>query len=116
MPLIKFASPIDEPKKTFNCKYIGSTNVNKPNGMDELNNAIDKLYTSTYKAYLEDNSQEYDNNFNEATDDLNEILLNKDTTIDLVKTKWQNVAVTISPSTIYTHKINDDVSFTDHFT
>jgi hypothetical protein len=35
---------IDEPKKSINCKYIGSTIVDKSSGMDTLNDAIWKTY------------------------------------------------------------------------
>ncbi len=115
LPLIKFPSPIDEPKKTINCKFIGSILVEKPNGMKILNDAIDKLYIQTYKSYLRESRQEYVNNnddFSEINEEnLEDILLNKDKNIDLIKDKWDNVSVTISPSTIYTHKINYNVNF-----
>ena len=106
LPLVKFPTPIDEPKKTINCKYIGSIVVKRPSGMEILNDAIDSLYLNSYKL------ANIENDFDSSLDpeEINEeILLNKDKTIDTVKTTWLNVAVTISPSTIYTHKINHDV-------
>ena len=114
LPLIKFPSPIDEPKKTINCKYIGSITVNRPNGINVLNDAIDNLYINSYKACLRESNQLIDHliRCSEITGENNfeEIKSNKDKTIDIVKKTWSNVAVTISPSTIYTHKINSDVS------
>ena len=74
--------------------------------MEILNDAIDSLYLNSYKL------ANIENDFDSSLDpeEINEeILLNKDKTIDTVKTTWLNVAVTISPSTIYTHKINHDV-------
>lgn len=105
LPLIKFPTPVDEPKKTINCKYVGSIVVHRPSGMNVLNDAIDNLYINSYKVACPNSG--CDNSINEVL--LEEILLNKDITIDTVKREWTNVAVTISPSTIYTHKINDDV-------
>jgi hypothetical protein len=107
LPLIKFPTPVDEPKKTINCRYVGSIIVKRPSGVDILNDAIDSLYLNSYKSAFEN---DFDNSSLEQEEIFEEVLSNKDKTIDTVKSKWLNVAVTISPSTIYTHKINHDVS------
>lgn len=44
---LKFVSAMDEPKKTISCKYLGSTCVGKPSGMDVLNDAIEKIYVKS---------------------------------------------------------------------
>jgi hypothetical protein len=62
---------------------------------------------NSYKSAFEN---DFDNSSLEQEEIFEEVLSNKDKTIDTVKSKWLNVAVTISPSTIYTHKINHDVS------
>jgi hypothetical protein len=107
LPLIKFPTPVDEPKKTINCRYVGSIIVKRPSGVDILNDAIDSLYLNSYKSAFEN---DFDNSSLEQEEIFEDVLSNKDKTIDTVKSKWLNVAVTISPSTIYTHKINHDVS------
>ncbi|XP_032226738.2 uncharacterized protein LOC5502580 isoform X2 [Nematostella vectensis] len=37
--------PLREQKKTFTAKFVGSTDVNKPTGMDMLNKAISKVWS-----------------------------------------------------------------------
>lgn len=117
MPFIKFPKPIDEPKKSINCKYIGSIIVNKPSGMDVLNDAIDQMYLASYNICLKNNEiNSKISNIEVNNEEISEILLNKDTTMDVVKNQWQNVTITISPSSLYTYKQafnsddNDDIS------
>lgn len=42
---------MDEPCKKHTCKYLGSTVVTKPYGMDVLNDAIDKIYVRALDEY-----------------------------------------------------------------
>lgn len=44
--LINFPTPMDEPRKVIKAYYLGGKVVNKPTGMDVLNNAIDSLKSS----------------------------------------------------------------------
>lgn len=44
-------TPMDEPCKKHACKYLGNMPVNKPYGMDVLNDAIDKIYTRALDNY-----------------------------------------------------------------
>ena len=41
---LKLVGATEEPRKTIECKYLGSVNVAKPAGMDVLNEAIEKIY------------------------------------------------------------------------
>ena len=44
-------TPMDEPCKRHPCKYLGSLPVNKPYGMDVLNEAVDKIYNRALDEY-----------------------------------------------------------------
>ena len=44
-------APMEEPKKSIRCKYLGSTEVFKPTGMKVLNDAIEKIYQKTFDEY-----------------------------------------------------------------
>lgn len=44
-------TPMDEPCKKHSCKYLGNMLVNKPYGMDVLNDAIDTIYTRALENY-----------------------------------------------------------------
>ena len=46
-----FMSPMDEPKKSISCKYLGSSSVPKPSGMVTLNEAIEKIYLNALGEY-----------------------------------------------------------------
>ena len=46
-----FPKPMDEPKKSIRCRYLGSTQVSKPSGIDVLNAGIEKIYTCAYDDY-----------------------------------------------------------------
>ncbi|ELU13621.1 hypothetical protein CAPTEDRAFT_224794 [Capitella teleta] len=39
-----FPTPMEEPKKVLRCHYLGTANVNRPTGVDTLNNAMEKVY------------------------------------------------------------------------
>jgi hypothetical protein len=49
--LNNFLSPMEEPKKSIKCKYLGNIVVNKPSGMDILNEAIEKIYLNALADY-----------------------------------------------------------------
>jgi len=42
---------MDEPKKTIRCRYLGSTQVLKPSGIDVLNAGIEKIYVTSLEEY-----------------------------------------------------------------
>lgn len=46
-----FPKPMDEPKKTIHCRYLGNIQVNKPSGIDVLNVGIEKIYSNAYDEY-----------------------------------------------------------------
>jgi hypothetical protein len=46
-----FPKPMDEPKKTIRCRYLGSTQVLKPSGIDVLNAGIEKIYEISLEEY-----------------------------------------------------------------
>jgi hypothetical protein len=46
-----FLAPMEEPKKTIQCRYLGSLLVNKPTGMSVLNDAIEKIYQKAFDEY-----------------------------------------------------------------
>ena len=79
--------------------------------MDIWNEAIYNLFINSYKLAFENIENDFDNSSAEQEEIFEEIILNKDKTINTVKSKWLNVSVTISPSTLYTHKINHYVSW-----
>jgi len=99
-----FSIPVDEPRKLINCFYIGSSVVNKPSGMDTLNEAMDTIYKKSCEnyfkeTYYKDKSADYiAQNF----------VFDKENVVDEVKDKWLNADVTISPSAIYAKKRNDE--------
>jgi hypothetical protein len=42
---------MDEPHKTIRCRYLGSTEVLKPSGIDVLNTGIEKIYATSLGEY-----------------------------------------------------------------
>jgi hypothetical protein len=95
---------VDEPKKTINCKYFGSIQVLKPHGMDELNDAIWKIYNKLVTKNVkeedevnndsDDNGPNYDDDREEEEEDEDDFVKNK------IKQKLKNIQVTVSPSSI----------------
>jgi len=49
--LFQSHSSTEEPKKTMKCRYLGSTTVAKPSGMETLNEAIEKVYLKSLKEF-----------------------------------------------------------------
>jgi len=50
--------PMDEPKKTIRCRYLGSTQVQKPSGIDVLNAGIEKIYAIALEEYRRTKKQQ----------------------------------------------------------
>ena len=41
---MSFPTPMEEPRKIIRCHYLGSREVNRPTGMDIINEAVDSMY------------------------------------------------------------------------
>jgi hypothetical protein len=52
-----FLAPIEEPKKSLKCQYLGSTLVNKPTGINILNDALEKIYQNAFENYKKDKKE-----------------------------------------------------------
>lgn len=48
---IHFPQAQEEPKRSIRCKYLGCLQVNRPSGMQVLNEAIDKIYANCLNEY-----------------------------------------------------------------
>lgn len=91
------SSSIDEQKKMIRCLYIGSVHVLKPNGINILNDAINKIYRDSVYRYYEDLAP-----VDEDSIDLDDI-------DDNVKdSKWHLVSLTITPSNILAIKLDEN--------
>jgi hypothetical protein len=128
---------MEEPKKTIRCRYLGQINVNKPSGMDVLNEAIGKIYTNAFDQYKKEKRQkkkaakkkymkmqkknnikeedylELDNNNSnnngDDDDDDDDDTISFDNLLDLntEKNLGSDVYVTISPSNVAVKKVNE---------
>lgn len=118
---IDFLSPSDEPKKSIRCRYLGNTQVNRPSGMEVLNEAIEKVYMKAlddYKRLLkQQKSKNNNNNNNPNLEDEDEEINNDEYDYDNMfsfnlldlngeKDLGINVDVSISPSTIAIKRVN----------
>jgi hypothetical protein len=118
-----FLSPCDEPKKSIKCRYLGTTLVTRPSGMDVLNEAIEKVYMKSlddYKRTLKqkkfrnyfqrnNNNNTYDE-LDEENDDNEEYDFDSMFSFSLLdlngdKDLGTQVEVSISPSTISVRKV-----------
>lgn len=121
---LDFLSPSDEPKKSIRCRYLGNTLVNKPSGMETLNEAIEKIYMKTlddYKRLLKQQKSKnnINNNQNTNLEDEDEEINNDEYDYDNMfsfnlldlngeKDLGLNVDVHVSPSTIAIKRVNSD--------
>lgn len=127
---MKFISPMDEPKKTIKCKYLGSIIVSKPSGMDTLNEAIENIYMKSLEEYKRIKKQnkfknknqfktsdyfeeknEYEDEDDEDEDDDYENYRENSPSFDPLNTNrdkklGHDVEVVVSPSTVSVKKIN----------
>lgn len=54
-----FLTPMPEPKKTISCKYLGSDWVDKPSGMNVLNEAIERTYQKAFDEYKREKKERH---------------------------------------------------------
>lgn len=54
IPAQSFPTPMEEPKKVLKARYLGSLEVDKPTGMETVNEAIDKIIADSNPEDFED--------------------------------------------------------------
>lgn len=113
-----FLSPSEEPKKSIRCRYLGTTLVTKPSGMETLNEAIEKIYMKAlddYKRFVL--KQKKSNKTNQQQDD-DEEEVNEEYDYDNMfsfnlldingeKDLGTHADVSISPSTISVKRVTN---------
>lgn len=54
IPAQSFPTPMEEPKKVLKARYLGSREVDKPTGMETINEAIDRIIADSKPEDFED--------------------------------------------------------------
>lgn len=54
IPAQSFPTPMEEPKKVLKARYLGSMEVDRPTGMETINDAIDKIIADSKPEDFED--------------------------------------------------------------